>query len=428
MLAFSDAPYRFFDAKPSPFLIDIARTLNRHLILPGPNHRIREISLRGETSELLDAKHRGDRIMFVANHPTHSDPQALTEVQRGLGIEACFMAAYDVFLRGRLTAWCMSRMGNFSIDREGNDRKAMAAAIRTLAEGERALNIFPEGNVFLTNDRVTPFLEGAAFIALKAQASLDRNRVKIVPVSLKFTHLTTPRETVTRRMLDLGRASGYRFPKHAAENPVSAVTGLGRHILARHLRSHARAYPLNFPRLPETPESAECSHPPIHRMLAEFSENLVATLEQELEITPPPQAASYARIIKIRSRIHQLRTNPTATTTLSEGMADRAILALRIHGYLTPYLAAHPSIDRFDETVERIAEDFHSRAMPRTGPRRAIVRIHSPIDVSAALAAAGGKPKNAVSELTETLRTTVQQGIDSINRHNHAPGAALLQS
>lgn len=173
MLEFSDAPYRFFEARPSAPLIRLGRALNRHVFLPGPNHRIRDLSIDGELDALADAKGNGDRLLFVINHPSHSDPQALSEVQRRLGVDACFMAAYDVFLRSKLTAWSMQKMGNFSIDREGSDRKAMAAAIKVLAEGKKALNIFPEGNVYLTNDRATPFLDGAAFIALKAQAGID---------------------------------------------------------------------------------------------------------------------------------------------------------------------------------------------------------------------------------------------------------------
>ncbi len=88
--------------------------------------------LEGATDEVREAKEKGERLMFVMNHPTHSDPQVVTEVHRRLGVGSSFMAAYDVFLRSRLTAWAMQRMGHFSIDREGSDRKAMSTAIQVL--------------------------------------------------------------------------------------------------------------------------------------------------------------------------------------------------------------------------------------------------------------------------------------------------------
>lgn len=413
MLEFSDAPYRFFEARPSAPLIRLGRGLNRHVILPGPNHRIREISVDGKTDALLEAKRDGDRLLFVINHPSHSDPQALTEVQRRLGVDSCFMAAYDVFLRSRLCAWCMQRMGNFSIDREGSDRKAMAAAIKVLAEGKRALNIFPEGNVYLTNDRLTPFLEGAAFIALKAQAAAGDAAVKIIPVSLKFTHLTTPRETITQRMLQLGTDSGHTFPPGSTTDPLGAVLGLGRHILGDYLKKHGLQGKI------------PADDPPLYSLLENFAANLVAEVEKDLEIAVAEGAPLVARIARARAKIHLLRTDPAAQPHPEiVGLADRAILALRIHGYLTPYLTERPTIDRYDETVERIAEDFYSRTMPRTGPRRAMVKIGAPIDVRDHL---GAKPREGISSLIKEMERRVQEGLDTLNAANDAPGGSLVE-
>jgi hypothetical protein len=131
--------------------------------------------------------------------------------------------------------------------------------------------------------------------------------------------------------------------------------------------------------------------------------------------------------VKIRSRLHQLRTDRTAAPDPSlDGLAERAILALRIHGYLTPYLTAHPTIDRYDETVERIAEDFHSKAMSRTGPRRVLARVHQPVDVADFLSSVGGNMREAIPGLSARMRRTVQEGIDTLNARNDAPGATLI--
>ena len=408
MLEFSDAPYRFFEAKPSAPLIRLGRELNRRVILPGKNHRIAEVVVDGETEALREAKENGARLMFVINHPSHSDPQVLSEVHRRLGVDSCFMAAYDVFLRGRLCAWSLQRMGNFSIDREGSDRKAMAAAINVLKQGKRALNIFPEGNVYLTNDRVTPFLDGAAFIALKAQAALGEVPVMIVPVSLKFTHLSTPREAITARMRRLAADSGHSFPAGAADDPVPAVLGLGQHIVGKYREKHG------FSGGTES----------LYGLLASFAEDLVGDVEQRLAIPAPEDTGLLGRITKTRTKIHQLRTDGASDPhPETDGMADRAILALRLHGYLAPYLTERPTIDRYDETVERIAEDFHSRHMPRTGPRRAMARIATPIDVRAFM---DGKSRETIPVLTRMMTDSVQSGIDVLNEKNDAPGGQML--
>jgi hypothetical protein len=326
------------------------------------------------------------------------------------------MAAYDVFLRSPVNAWVMQRMGNFSIDREGSDRKAMAAAIDVLKKGARALNIFPEGNVFLMNDRLAPFLDGAAFIAIKAQAALDGVPVKIVPISMKYTHLTTPREAVTKRMLDLGARSEYVFPAGSNGDPISAVMGMGRHMLARYLRAHGHADTLGV-------EDAS-----LYDALGGFADKLMDDLEVALELSAVKAVGLSDRILKIRSRLHQLRTDRSvAPDPALDGMAERAILALRIHGYLSPYLIERPTIDRYDETVERIAEDFHSKAMPRTGPRRVMVRVHPPVCVSDFISAAGGNTREAISKITQEMLQTIQIGIDALNERNDTPGAEIVR-
>ncbi|MDF1850013.1 MAG: lysophospholipid acyltransferase family protein [Verrucomicrobiales bacterium] len=415
MLEFSDAPYQFFEAKHNRFITWLARQANRGFVLRGGNHRISELRIDGQTEAVREAQTRGERLLFVANHPSHSDPQVATEVHRQLGADSCFMAAYDVFLRNKSAAWVMQRFGNFSIDREGSDRKAMTAAIDTLKAGRQSLTIFPEGNVYLTNDRVTPFLDGTAFIALKAQAALKETPLKIIPISLKFTHLTTPRASVTDRMLQLAKDCGYAFPDGSQGRPIGSVLVLGQHIVSNYLQEHG------YSGAEKEPDE------PLYETLKDFATHLVTELESALSIEPQEGVPLIDRIRKIRSKIHQMRTNESGETHPEiDGLADKAILAFRVNGYLTPYLTEHSTIDRYDETVERVAEDFYSKAMPRTGPRRALVHIGEPLDVQDYLERAGGKARQAVGEMTCDMESAVQSGVDVLNESNDAPGATVI--
>jgi len=75
MLDFSDAPYQFFPAKPSPFILSLARWGNRKFSLPGPEHRIAEIHISGETAKLAELqKDPRSRLLYIANHPSHGAP------------------------------------------------------------------------------------------------------------------------------------------------------------------------------------------------------------------------------------------------------------------------------------------------------------------------------------------------------------------
>ena len=109
MLDFCDAPYQFFPARPSVFMMGLCQLVNSRWGMPGRNHRIRKLEITGAAEAVREIEARGERILFTPNHSTHSDPQVITEVHRQLGVTSCYMAAYDVFLRSKLNAWVMQR-------------------------------------------------------------------------------------------------------------------------------------------------------------------------------------------------------------------------------------------------------------------------------------------------------------------------------
>lgn len=418
MLDFCDAPYQFFPARPSAIVMALCRFGNARFGLPGPNHRIRAVRLTGAVEALREIERRGERLLFLPNHSTHSDPQLMTEAHRQLGVGSCFMAAYDVFLRGRLHAWVMQRAGAFSVDREGSDRKAMAEALAILKAGRFGLTIFPEGNVYMTNDRVTPFLEGAAFLGIKAQKELGAARpIHAVPVSIKVTHVTDVRGQVREKLAALASSTGERFDADA--DPVAELARLGRHLLAKNLRQRGfigRQEDLTTPHLTEA--------------LQHGASRIVAGLEDKMDLTPKPGDDLTARVRRIRAEIHQIRIDPTRETEhrVAAGWADEAILALRILGYGTPYVAQHPTLDRYAETVEKLSEDLYGRWDPPMAPREAIIRIGEPVALPAWLeqVESGGKSRGAVNALTAAMESAVQSGLDELNRANPHEGGRLF--
>jgi 1-acyl-sn-glycerol-3-phosphate acyltransferase len=415
MLDFCDAPYQFFPARPSVAVMALCRFCNAHFGLPGRNHRVREVSLSGAAEAVRGIEERGERLLFVANHSTHSDPQLMTEAHRQLGVASCFMAAYDVFLRGRVHAWVMQRAGAFSVDREGSDRKAMAEALSVLRAGRFALTIFPEGNVYMMNDRVTPFLEGAAFLALKAQKELGATRpIHVVPVSIKVTHVTDARPAVKAQLGKLAGNSGESFDPDG--DPVAELTRIGRHLLAKNLRQRGFI---------GKQEDLSATH--LTEALWDGAERIVAGLEDKMDLAPKRGDDLVARVRKIRAEIHQIRTDPARETEhrVAERWADEAILALRILGYGNPYVALNPTLDRYAETVEKLSEDLYGRWDPPAAPRDALIRIGQPIDLARWLEESerGGKSRHAVSALTAAMESAVQSGLDAINAENTREGS-----
>jgi hypothetical protein len=102
------------------------------------------------------------------------------------------------------------------------------------------------------------------------------------------------------------------------------------------------------------------------------------------------------------------------------------MLALRILGYRGGYMAVNPTLDRVAETVARLQEDVHSRISRPVGRRRCIVQLGAPIDLRERLDPFQAQARETIAELTRDCETAVQDGINSINASNEAPGAALF--
>ncbi len=414
MLDFSDQPYVDFPPRYSRFWAAVLLWFNRRRHLPH-TLRVERVEVSG-LDGLAAARRPGDRLLLLPNHPTHADAPIFYEALRQAGIRSHVMAAYDVFLRRRIDAWVMQRLGAFSVDREGSDQRAMKRAMQVLGEGRFALTIFPEGNVYLENDRVTPFNEGAAFLAVRAlsaeaDASAVDRRVLAVPVAIKVTHTTDVRAALRQRVADLARELGLNV--QVQDPPLEAMRTVGLAALRRNLRQRGL----------EPPDESEL-RPTIERAAGA----VLAALERKLEIEPRPRETLHDRVRKCRRVIHETRTDPQRHVdhAVATTWADEAMLAYRILSYSGQYVAERGTIDRYAETIEKLAEDLYRRMMPPVGPRAAFVRFQEPIDVGGYIGEAR-RTREAVRALTAACESSVQAGLDELNRQNPHHGGRLWQ-
>ncbi|MEM9418785.1 MAG: 1-acyl-sn-glycerol-3-phosphate acyltransferase [Planctomycetota bacterium] len=415
MLDFSDQPYQYFPPKHSRFWSALLLYHNRTRHLPG-TQQIMDVEPSGH-DELLDQLKPSDRLVFLPNHSTHADAAIFLEALRQLGVTSLMMAAYDVFLRGRVHRFTMQRMGAFAVDRDGSDPKPMKQALATLEEGKHALTIFPEGNVYLTNDRITPFMDGAAFIALKAQQALQKaadsgnasGRILAVPVSIKATHLTNARMKITQRFEPLGKQLGVEADFHA--EPIKAVYQAGEIALHRNLKQRG----LDVPDAPD-----------LGTLVEQAATNVLERLEAKLEVTPKPKDTPLDRVRSARRLIHEVRIDPERAVdhAAAATWADEAMLAYRIASYPMGYAAEKPTLDRVSETVEKLEEDLLTKMPAPMCRRHAYVHFNAPIDVSHLLAE-HPKLRAAVSSFTSQTEAAVQAGIDHLNHHNPHPGGQM---
>lgn len=414
MLHFSDLPYRFFPPRyfaPTAWLI---RRFNRRWL--SSRLRIREVEVHGrEHLESLPAK---TRIILLPNHPTHADASILLEVCRQIGIRPRVMAAYDIYHRGKLEPWVMKRLGCFSVDREGSDKPAMEEAARTILEGRFALTMFPEGNVYLENDRVTPFHDGAAFLAMRAAKQLAEKgeRVVCVSVSTKATHLRDCRAELGEVFRLMCAKVGIPFdPTH---RPIDALRAIGLSALRKELAKRSVTVP---------------NEGDLIQLIRAAADRTLDELEPKLGLVAKDQENLFERVRAARRVIHEIRTEPekAAEHDAAARHAQDAMLAFRIASYSGNYVAERPSLDRIGETLEKLYEDTHDAFLKPYSDRKAIVRINEPIDVTTMLESGkaspirGAKQKQLIHDLSDEIEQRCQAGLDACNKANTAPGKGL---
>ncbi|HIG27407.1 MAG TPA: 1-acyl-sn-glycerol-3-phosphate acyltransferase [Verrucomicrobiales bacterium] len=415
MLQFADSPYRYTPPKLNRLFLAILKQSNRAFILRSVANRIRGITVLNMEAFTAARERAGGRILFLPNHPTHSDPWVMLELQRRCDANSLFMTAYDVFTRGRVRAWVVQHGGGFSVDRDASDSLAMKEAIGTMAAGRYMLTIFPEGNVFFNNDRVTPFLEGAAFMAMKAQKRVGtRETVAVLPVAMKYTCLNDETRTVRRMIKEAGVSLGLELKDNI--DLLAKMRRIGITFLSQKLGE--RGF------LTRPPEAE------LPTMLRNTAISITGRLEERMALSPGTGDSLIDRLRKIRRAIHVIRIDAAKEAEHSEvsEWADEAILVFRILSYSGEYVAENPTVDRFAETAVKLLEDLNSNARLPGWDRHVFVRFGEPVFLTDHLGAFGQKAREAVTHLTTSFETSVQQALDRINADNPHPGGQLFDT
>ena len=165
-------PPRWWPPKLSRFWIRVWRPLRKRTQYR--EQQLMEVEVHGR-ERLRQAVDAGSGIMITPNHSGHADAYIMYHASDELNTPFYFITAWQVFHQAR---WLVQRIlqhhGCFSVDREGTDMKAFRKATEVLQQSPYSLVIFPEGEVYRINERITPFRDGDATIALSAAKRAER--------------------------------------------------------------------------------------------------------------------------------------------------------------------------------------------------------------------------------------------------------------
>jgi 1-acyl-sn-glycerol-3-phosphate acyltransferase len=337
----------------------------------------------------------GAGVLVTPNHSFHYDSYVLIEAAHRVGRPFHFLTAWQVFAMSR---WHERQVlqwhGCFSINREAADLQAFKTAVEILRADPHPLVIFPEGDIYHNNDRVTPFRDGAAAIAMSAAKKAERP-VVCIPAALKCFYLDDPTAELQRLMTRLEESLHWR----------------PRPELALHERIYRFAEGLLA--LKEYEQLGQPQTGTVPERTIRLAEAVVGRLEKQHGVPSKggivPERVKEVRRAVIKA-IEQDGATPEAKNRLASDLDD-LFFVIQLFSYPGDYVAQQPSIERIAETLDKFEEDVLRADFPGIrGRRRAVVRFGEPIPVPKEREA-----KGAVAKWTDLVESRVQGLLDEIN-------------
>ena len=340
----------------------------------------------------------GAGVLVTPNHSFHYDSYVLIEASHRVGQPFHFLSAWQVFAMSKwFEQLVLQWHGCYSINREGADLAAFKTSVEILRASPHPLVIFPEGDIYHNNDRVTPFRDGAAAIAMSAAKKADRP-VVCVPCALKCFYVDDPSEDLKQLMSRLEESLHWR-PR--PDLPLTdRIYRFAEGVLA--LKEYEY---LGQPQTGSVPQRA-----------AGLADKLLARLEAKHAV-PNKGGIVPERVKEVRRAVIKAIEQDGATQDSVQKLAadmEDLFFVIQLFSYPGDYVAERPSIERIAETLDKFEEDVLKVDYPAIrGKRRAVLRFGEPLPVPK-----GRDAKNTVESWTDLVEGRVQGLLDIINAEN----------
>ncbi len=383
-------PSQWWPPKMNPWLVWFG-ALHRKTALA--QQKIVEIEVRGlDRLKALIAANTG--LLVTPNHSFHYDSYCLNHAAAQASRPFHYMTAWQVFAAGSAyERWWLQLHGCFSVDREGSDIRAFKQAVDILQTSAYPLVIFPEGDIYHTNERVRQFRDGAAAIALASARRTDR-RIACVPCAIKANFLDDPTPRLCELLETLERRLNWR-PR--PDLPMSdRLYRLADGILS----------------LKELEYLGHPSRGTVPARTASLAEAILQRLEQLHGVTTLAGIVP-ERVKELRRRIILKREKPgdtpADTAALNTDMED-LFFVIQLYSYPGDYVSERPSVERMAETLDKLEEDILNATYPSVRARRkATVSFGEPIAISKEKA-----QQPSTEALTNQLQAAVQGLLDGV--------------
>lgn len=345
-------------------------------------------------------------VLITPNHSFHYDSYVMIETSHRARRHFHFLTAWQVFKMGRsFDRWMLQKHGCYSINREANDVQAFKTSVEILQKGDHPLVIFPEGDIYHHNDRVSPFRDGAAAIALSASKRSERP-VVVVPCAIKAFYLSDPSPVLTELMSKLEDTLHWRPQTH-------------RPLTERIYRFAEGLLALKEMEYLDEPQTGKITER-VKRLVNEILTRLESKHHLDRPPTRVPERVKEIRRVVI-TEMEQEGITEQQQTSLEMDLED-LFFVMQLYSYPGDYVEEKPVIERIAETLDKFEEDVLRATYPAVrGDRHVVVQFGEPLSVPN-----GKESKPSVAEWTDKLEQQVQSLLDDINANPPAQAIRLL--
>ena len=369
--------------------------------------KIRDIEVRG-LPEIQQALQQPAGVLITPNHSFHYDSYVLIETSHRLNRPFHFMTAWQVFeMSGMFDRLMLQWHGCFSINREGTDLQALKTSVEILQKSPHPLVIFPEGDIYHHNDRVSPFRDGAAAIALSAAKRSERP-ILAVPCAVKAFYLTDPSPELECLMTRLEESLHWQPLSH--QGLSERVYRFAEGLLA----------------LKELQYLKQAQSGSITQRVQQLADEVLRRLEQKHE-TKKIESEVPERVKELRraviAALEPESLSPQDRLTFEADLED-LFFVIQLYSYPGDYVAERPVIERIAETLDKFEEDVLHAVYPTIrGERKVVVQFGEAMSIPDSR-----QSKPSVPEYTDRFEQQVQALLDQINANSPEVPAVSARS
>jgi len=363
---------------------------------------IRGLRVSPEDFRHLEAL-RDHRAILASNHPTGEDPIVILWLSRMLGRPFNYLCAREVLVGPK--GWLLNRLGTYSVIRGTADRESIRMTRRLLAEHDRKVVIFPEGEIYQHNDLLLPFQSGVPQLGFWALEDLEKAgkppALPVLPIAIKYRCCDTARPAIEGSLRGLEQALGL-----ASEPRLTSYDRLVR-IGVEMLGAVERDLGIE-------PGGERSLQERIQEYKRRLMQRVARTLGTEVAWHESPADQLHRLYNDLRSWVGEL---PEEHSGYDLVLYERRVSAaaplfndlLRLQNFIAitgDYVRREPTAERFLEVLGRLEKEVFGTVRSRV-PREAVVRVAPPIRLEEHYGEYRKDRRGVVARVTGQMEATI---------------------